>query len=477
MNNEHNNNEIPSPEDFWPEAKDLLDGHFAKSKRVLLFFGMSLICFISIIGFVFMNQNNVGKIASFDKNKSQKELKASELLNKNVPVNVKVKTNPVAVLVNKINDTSTNLKTSTNQSKDHNKIIIIKSDQLISARSSSIENNYTSSVNKDEITRSNMQSTAALTIENTAIDEARTDLIAFTSMPLLPYKLFEQKTNLILNEQKNTSVTIYEDYFKKNNKLEYFIDMYAGYQSVSKKIKSEPLLTEYADIRNTSEKKINTLYFGLNFTVEKNKFLVQTGLEYNTIGEQNNYEAKSKQWLQNDENVWDVYNKQIIKTDTVYHFGIVNYNQTIVNVKDSTLLTKSDSIFIYYADSSIVKANGKTTISYLEIPIMIGYQINIGKVSIAPFAGVSIGYLTKTNGMYINKSITGIEEINDRNLMTTFNFNYHLKLQLAYNLNDKLMLVLTPQVSNNLFSVSQKLSGINTKYSALGTSFGLSYKL
>ena len=108
---------------------------------------------------------------------------------------------------------------------------------------------------------------------------------------------------------------------------------------------------------------------------------------------------------------------------------------------------------------------------------MIGYQINIGKVSIAPFAGVSIGYLTKTNGMYINKSITGIEEINDRNLMTTFNFNYHLKLQLAYSLNDKLMLVLTPQVSNNLFSVSQKLSGINTKYSALGTSFGLSYKL
>ena len=193
MKSEHNNNEIPSPEDFWPEAKDLLDGHFAKRKRVLLFFGMSLICFISIIGFVFMNQNNVGKIASFDKNKSQKELKASELLNKNVPVNVKVKTNPVAVLVNKINDSSTNLKTSTNQSKDHNKIIIIKSDQLISARSSSIENNYTSSVNKDEITRSNMQSTAALTIENIAIDEARTDLVAFTSMPLLPYKLFEQK--------------------------------------------------------------------------------------------------------------------------------------------------------------------------------------------------------------------------------------------------------------------------------------------
>jgi hypothetical protein len=181
--------------------------------------------------------------------------------------------------------------------------------------------------------------------------------------------------------------------------------------------------------------------------------------------------------MQNDEKVWDVYNKQIVKIDTVYHFGIVNYNQTIMNVKDSTLLTKSDSVFIYHTDSNIVKANGKTTINYLEIPLMIGYQFKFGKASIAPFGGISVGYLTKSEGMYINKTITGIEEINDANLITTFNFKYQLKLQLAYNLSDKIMFMLAPQFSNNLFSVSSKLSGISTKYSALGASFGINYKL
>jgi hypothetical protein len=205
--------------------------------------------------------------------------------------------------------------------------------------------------------------------------------------------------------------------------------------------------------------------------------MFQTGIEYNAIGEQNNYEAKSKQWMKNDEKVWDVYNKQIIKIDTVYHFGIVNYNQTIVNVKDSTLLTKSDSIFAYQTDNAIAKANAKTTINYLEIPLMVGYQFKFGKASIAPFAGISVGYLTKSQGMYINKTITGIEEINDANLMTTFNFNYQLKLQLGYNINDNFMLTLTPQYRNNLISVSPKSSGISTKYSTLGASFGLSYKL
>ncbi len=205
--------------------------------------------------------------------------------------------------------------------------------------------------------------------------------------------------------------------------------------------------------------------------------MLQSGFEYNSVGEQNNYEAKSKQWLQNDEKVWDVYNRQIIKVDTIYHFGIVNYNQTIINIKDSTLLTKSDSVFVYHTDSNIVKANSKTSISYLEIPVMIGYQFKFGKASIAPFAGISVGYLTRSNGMYVNKSITGIEEINNGNLITTFNFNYQLKLQLAYNLNGHLMFVLSPQYRNNLFSVSPRSSGINTKYSALGTSIGMIYKL
>jgi len=476
MKSEHNNNGMPSPEEFWPEAEALLDNHFAKRKKIFLLFGMTLFFIISAIGFVFTNHKNNTTIAGL--NKAKKEFKSNQLQPKNNTIKNIVKTKTGLTFVNNSNESSTKLEDQNIENKTDQKRNNFKNENLIIASTSKIENNRQSTTEEVKIDFSNTHQTVELPADNETVEaQRRTDAIVFSKMPFLSFKLLEQKTNHIINENKYIAIFKDDDYFKNNNKFNYFIGAYGGIQSVTKQIKSDPTLTEYAAIRNTSEKKINTIYFGVDFTVEKKNFLVQTGLAYNAIGEQNNYEAKSKQWMQNDEKVWDVYNKKIVKVDTVYHFGIVNYNQTIMNVKDSTLLTKSDSVFIYHTDSNIVKANGKTTINYLEIPLMIGYQFKFGKVSIAPFGGISVGYLTKSEGMYINKTITGIEEINDANLITTFNFKYQLKLQLAYNLSDKIMFMLAPQFSNNLFSVSSKLSGISTKYSALGASFGINYKL
>ena len=476
MKSEHNNNGMPSPEDFWPEAKALLDNHFAKRKKIFLLFGMTLFFIISAIGFVFTNHKNNTTIAGL--NKAKKEFKSNQLQPKNNTIKNIVKTKTELPFVNNSNEISTKLENQNIENKTDQKRNNFKNENLIIASTSKIENNRQSNTEAVKIDLSNTHQTVELPADNETVEaQRRTDAIVFSKMPFLSFKFLEQKTNHVIHENKYVAIFKDDDYFKNNNKFNYFIGAYGGIQSVTKQIKSDPTLTEYATIRNTSEKKINTIYFGVDFTVEKKNFLVQTGLAYNAIGEQNNYEAKSKQWMQNDEKVWDVYNKQIVKVDTVFHFGIVNYNQTIMNVKDSTLLTKSDSVFIYHTDSNIVKANGKTTINYLEIPLMIGYQFKFGKASIAPFGGISVGYLTKSEGMYINKTITGIEEINDANLITTFNLKYQLKLQLAYNLSDKIMFMLAPQFSNNLFSVSSKLSGISTKYSALGASFGINYKL
>ena len=495
---------MPSPEDFWPDAKVLLDGHFAKRKRWFLYFAGSLLLIISIIGIVFNNQKNNVITASLNQAKTKLNSNQIQVKNTTHINNKKIKTD--APVVNESNETSTKLENQNTTVKNNTKPSTVsnfsttnnftstklenqnaqieidqksndyKNDNLVSAATSMIENNNQSITEVDDIDLPNASSTSELPIDNQAIDGERTKTIVFSKMPLLTFKMIEQKLNHMINENKYEGL-INDDYFNNKKKFHYFISAYAGMQAVDKQIKADPIFTEYADIRNASEKNINTRYFGINLTIENKDLMFQTGIEYNAIGEQNNYEAKSKQWMKNDEKVWDVYNKQIIKIDTVYHFGIVNYNQTIVNVKDSTLLTKSDSIFAYQTDNAIAKANAKTTINYLEIPLMVGYQFKFGNLAIAPFAGISVGYLTKSQGMYINKTITGIEEINDANLMTTFNFNYQLKLQLGYNINDNFMLTLTPQYRNNLFSVSPKSSEISTKYSTIGASFGLSYKL
>jgi hypothetical protein len=265
----------------------------------------------------------------------------------------------------------------------------------------------------------------------------RPNLIGFSAMPILMFRNDKAESNLALNEMKVQDLSIIgEDYVASKKKVNVYLGIQAGIMSVDKQIKTNQLLTEYADIRNASENKINKFYYGLNITFEKKGFLMQTGFDYISLGEQNNYAAKSKKWLKNDEMEWDVYNKQIIKIDTMYHFGIVSYQESIVNVRDSTLLAISDSIYAYDIDSNIVNANGKTNMSYIELPMIIGYQLKLGKCGIAPMAGVSLGYLTKTNGMYLNQSITNLESIETSKVISNYSLNYILKLQISYQIRE-----------------------------------------
>ena len=90
--------------------------------------------------------------------------------------------------------------------------------------------------------------------------------------------LQENKINKAEKEKEDKAD---DDYFNNKKKFHCLISAYAGVQAVNKQIKSDPMFTEYADIRNASEKKINTMYFGINLTIEKrnlcNRILFSSG--------------------------------------------------------------------------------------------------------------------------------------------------------------------------------------------------------
>ena len=473
MKSERNNNQLPNPEDFWPDAKVLLDRHFARKRKVFLLFGFSAALIISAIGLVFLNSKNSNKA-----NRNNTMAKAHSISNINKPINtssVTTSTPNNKALVNSNNNKLSPTVTQNNSIKSDNENHLISKENKTTDDVLVQEN--TGFLNEKPVLMLEMP--VKMKDENMFANALeRPSSISFSKLPLLTFNMPKSKFEADINEKNHLLINENnEEYFKSKNKFHFYISAYTGLQNVNKQIKAEQSLIEYADIRNVSENKINTFYYGLNFTLEKKGLMLQSGLEYNVIGENNNYEAKSKKWLQNDEKVWDVYNKQIIKVDTIYHFGIVHYNQTIINVKDSTLLTKSDSVLVYQTDSSMLIANEKTMISFLEIPLSIGYQFKFGKLAVSPFIGVSLGYLTQARGMYINKTITGVETIISSNVINSFNCNYHLKVQLSYQLNDKMKLTFSPGYRHNLISVSPKSSGIDTKYRALGTAVGLSYKL
>jgi hypothetical protein len=479
MKNEFiNNNEVPSPEDFWPEAKDLLDKHYAaKKKRILFFFASIAVIMIAFVQF-FPEQK------LFDIT-PEKVTNAHKYEAKTTPQNL---SHPNDLSINTSDDTpetATEINYATKLIPNHQKL----ENTPVIANHSIEKENYGVS-----ITAINNSIAETSTVENLPIANAedrseilskvnpvglveRPDFISFLPVPMIRYKSISADTIFNIRENNNKEVSWLDDYYKHKKPWHLAIEIYSGMQVNSKRITTNQLLTEYADIRNTAEKKINTNYIGFNISVERKGFVIQSGLSYQTIGENNQYKAQSKQWLKNDETTWEYYNRQIIKIDTVYHFGIVSYNQTIINAKDSTLLTKYDSVYVYHTDSNMIKANGKTKITYLELPILLGYQISMGKFSITPMAGVSMGYLLQSTGMYLNKSITSVETINESKLLNSYSLNYLLKLQVSYHLKSHWLVSLLPQYKSNIISVSPPSSGVNTKYRSLGASIGLTYKL
>lgn len=478
MENEYfNNANVPSPEDFWPEAKDILDKHYAAKKRRIALFCLGFTLLVVSIGLLLFNENKIEtsiKVAT----KSYKEIKTDVVVNQTKISQEKI------IAKSPTNKQIVQITKPVKLQKSQNKKTTINEGKRVEA--GKIDLNETTLINEKEI-RPLIQEQNVLADQHSIVQEKiipeQNNNSMLTKSVLLPlksisFKLILYNSELLLHEKKYPeSIVPGDEYAVKKKKFNYFISAYGGLQEVGKNITTDLINKEYADIRNASENKINTQFYGLNFSIEKNGFILTSGVEYTNSGELNNYAAQSKQWIKNDEKFWDVHNKQIIRIDTVYHFGIVNYNQTIINVKDSTLLSKSDSAFVYDIDSNMVKANGKTALSYLEIPLLIAYEFKFGKCVIAPTAGISLGYLTKTRGMYINKSITSIESIDESSVISNVSLNYIVRLQLSYALKSNLMVVLSPQYKSNVSSVSPKVSGISTKYTSLGASIGLRYKL
>lgn len=480
MNNVNkNNDEMPNPEEFWPEAKTLLDEHFTAKKRRFLFFGALGLFSVLMAILLWPNSNNdVSKkqVSSA----SQHQIK----LNNHTSNNIQIAQQTTIITTTEKNQKITQKNNQETVLISHSTITHVNHNKTQANHNKSLGLNTLNKNQSNAILENNNTSNTPHTIEESIASNDQVNIVersiieGYTAIPILMFRNEETPSNLVLNETKGNDLLISSDeYVTSKNRFNVYVGIHAGIQSVDKQIKADQMLTEYADIRNASENKINKFYYGLNLTFEKKGFMLQTGLEYNSLGEQINYAPKSKQWIKNDETDWDVYNKQIIKIDTIYHFGIVTYHEKIIDVKDSTLLTISDSVYAYHIDSNIVNANGKTNLSYIELPMILGCQLKVGKCGIAPMAGLSLGYLSGTKGMYLNQSVTNVESIETSKVISSYSLNYLVKLQLSYQIRQGLTILFSPQYKSNLISVSPVSTNFTTKYSSFGASIGLNYKL
>ena len=120
-----------------------------------------------------------------------------------------------------------------------------------------------------------------------------------------------------------------------------------------------------------------------------NNLILSSGFNYSTYGSTNNYSPIIKLKTENRFN----------NIDTTHLKGIdsawINTTRSKLYYYNGKTDTITDSVFnlqqVTYLDSSLLKANGKTTFSYIEIPIMLGYYKQLNNWNFGINTVVSIG--------------------------------------------------------------------------------------
>jgi len=289
--------------------------------------------------------------------------------------------------------------------------------------------------------------------------------------PLKPSLTREELVTITSTQKSLTADFIC--YTKAKNKAIISYQLGAGIFNVSKSL-SASAYPNYVSRRNSEEKATNYASWMLGAKIQFNHFAFNTGIEYNKYGEKVNYSNWIFENTNTINNSWS-YTADSITTVSNYYIQGNQYDQTNVQFfTDSTLVT--DSVTVYGQKAAdVTEINSRTMISYIEIPLVIDYEIfKTKRFSAAIRTGVSIGFVQQKRGFYLD---VNQEEFRDLNTFTTFRstiWNARIGADFNYFIAPKTSVFIRPEFRTSLQSTFKTEAGIQQKYRAFGVMVGIS---
>ena len=186
-----------------------------------------------------------------------------------------------------------------------------------------------------------------------------------------------------------------------------------------------------------------------------------------------------------------IFAKYNLTRSPFYFFGGVNYSRfvegmsldfeiietdTVVGIVSITESEAGDTITYIYGDiiTETVKQGNKTrhyTVSTIDVPLHVGYELNLNKLSIGTEFGVSLNVTTQTSGNFLSSTsdFGSIEEVGE--FKKRIGLRYDGKMFLGYQLSDvhKLYASAAFNYFPNSFSNSQVTE---QKYRHIGFNIG-----
>jgi predicted small secreted protein len=115
--------------------------------------------------------------------------------------------------------------------------------------------------------------------------------------------------------------------------------------------------------------------------------------------------------------------------------------------------------------------SGINRFSYLNIPLRVGYQFQKANYSVNPFAGISLGYGFKREGIYLNPDLNSVSVVKSQKAIS----NIEVGTQLSFHLDNTTFsfvpiyrMSIGPVVNEGIF---------RNNYKSIGFQIGVSYRL
>jgi hypothetical protein len=303
-----------------------------------------------------------------------------------------------------------------------------------------------------------------------------------SSAPISSFNTLELQTIKPLSRDNENVFKVQNMKAKRSLPLQLSIAAFGELSYVTKNIKGDREFSSLIRLRNDQEKNIFTVGGGLEFQVKYKKIGLSSGFASSNWGENVKYEEQYS-------SDWEV--SSTILTDTTFTEEVIFTIDTLFNPNDSTWYVYIDSSFVTVIDTistttiydstevetslGLNAQNGKTTISYWQIPLYFSYQFDIGDFYLSPGIGVNIGFLKVTRGYYMNENIDGLIQINSGySVMRKTLISGQINLGVGYKLGDKFAIEATPTYRFNLGNAFEN-SGIIQKYSIFSFQAKLRY--
>jgi hypothetical protein len=511
-------NNIPDIHDSWMQAEKMLDRHF-RQKKVLRGFLLLLIPVAAVFSYFYFNNSQADKsrIAQNESsyvnnsvsnnNTNSKEInntsiikstenKYSTTTSQSTESNIEKTLTPVGgptASAGKgpvIQNSSASSKSYENN-KDKKQIVadanrtsnsnhsaaIIGAVALSSSSVSKPENNKIENASNSnsiqQVSSSNENITSGNSAKITQPDltvHSKEEIFTLASIQNL-LQLPEQPMNVKMSSQPKI-----KDKYHSGG-ISWQASVYGGANYVTKSLTIPADWSVYNEQRKDNEENIFTPAFGVSLTAAIRNLSLSVGAEYSIYGEKTNYYPFSIQNRIVDNGNWNAYFVTYIDTDTAYVIGNRYFVQSSQLRLDSSFNSDLDTIQEYKYDASIAEKNGVNHITYVEIPVMVTYNIISGRTGVGVSGGVSTGLLTGRSGYYIKSDGKGVESLEEIDGFRKVVLNGRVGLDIYYRMNARMCLNLRPQIKTNLNSVFEDNYSVKQKYSSAGVLFGVSWLL